>query len=214
MATTEPFIGNLVSRTRGTWKKPTIVPVWMQRRVKNSFKFSTGCTFYVTRLFPLVSLKLSLLPCSFLFLHIIREKCFSPDSSGLLAHPCSCPSQCPLLSLSLFTVVSSPILAQHWGFVSFLGFSLSLITCVLSYSSPASQHTKSTRQGCAVFSCLTPCGFGLSDSDLFQVLGNRAGQICKAAKWTWLLAHTFPPQVPSLESALLCSLVHHLPTET
>ena len=121
MATTEPFIGNLVSRTRGTWKKPTIVPVWMQRRVKNSFKFSTGCTFYVTRLFPLISLKLSLLPCSFLFLHIIREKCFSPDSSGLLAHPCSCPSQCPLLSLSLFTVMSSPILAQHWGFVSFLG---------------------------------------------------------------------------------------------
>ena len=70
------------------------------------------------------------------------------------------------------------------------------LLCVLSYSSPALQHTKSTRQGCAVFSCLTPCGFGLSDPNLFQVLENRAGQICKAAMWTWFLAHTFPPQVP------------------
>lgn len=142
MATTEPFIGNLVSRTRGTWKKPTIVPVRMQRRVKNSFKFSTGCTFYVTRLFPLVSLKLSLPPCSFLFLYIIRERCFSPDLSGLLAHPSSHPSQLPLLSLSLFTVMSGPILAQHRGFVPFMGFLSSLITsCALVHLLHGNTHS-------------------------------------------------------------------------
>lgn len=88
----------------------------------------------------------------------------------------------PFVSISVSALISLPLHSHEQPHPCpalevcvFPGFFLSLITCVLSYSSPALQHTKSTRQGCAVFSCLTPCGFGLSDSDLFQVLGNRAG---------------------------------------
>ena len=142
MATTEPFIGNLVSRARGTWKKPTIVPVRMQRRRKNSFKFSTGCTFYVTRLFPLVSLKLSLLPSSFLFLYIIREKCFSPDLSGLLAHPSPCPSQLPLLSLPLHSH-GQPHPCPALRFCVFHGFFLisGYFVCSLIHLLPCNTHS-------------------------------------------------------------------------
>ena len=193
MATTEPFIGNLVSGTWGTWKNSTIVPVRTQHRAQNSFEFSTGCTFCETKLFPLVSLKLSLLPCSLLFLYIIHEKYFSSDLLVILTRPSSCLSPLRFLPFSLFTVNKQPHPCPALRFLCLSWDSSYLwLLCVLPYSSPALQHTKPSRRGCVVFSCLTSCGFGLFDFILFQVLETGAGQICKEATRTWLPAHIFP----------------------
>lgn len=136
----------------------------VQHGAKNSCEFSTECTFWVTKLFPLVSLKLSLLPGSLLFLYIIREKRFPFDLSGPLACPSSCQSQLQLLSsFFLFTVCKRPhpspvlrFLCLSWD------FSYLWLLCVLLYSSPVSQHAKPSRRGCGVFSCFfTLCGLGL-----------------------------------------------------
>lgn len=190
MATTELFIGNLVTGTWSTWKNSIIIPVWTQHRAKNSFEFYTGCTFCETKLFPLVSRKLSLLPCSLLFLYKIHEKHFSSDLLRILAHPSSCLSQLRFLSVSLFTVSKQPHPCPALRFLCcsrdssysdyFVCSPIHLLRCSTS------------RRGGVVFSCLTSCGFGLFDFILFRVLETGAGQIRKEATRTWLPAHIFP----------------------
>lgn len=150
MATTELFIGNLVTGTWGTWKNSIIVPVWTQHRAKNSFEFYTGCTFCETKLFPLVSWKLSLLPCSLLFLYIIHEKHFSSDLLGILARPSSCLSQLRFLSVPLFTVSKQPHPCPALRFLCRSRDSSYLwLLCVLPYSSPALQNLQ--ERLCSVF---------------------------------------------------------------
>lgn len=154
MAATEPFIGNLVSGTRGTWKNPTIVPVRMQHGGKNSFVFPTeyflwnyiilpglsGALF--TSLFISVPLYNLWEMFCFWFVRAPRTPIFVSVSALALIFflplaVCKRPHLCPALRF----------------FVAFIGFFLSLITCVLLYSSPVLQHTKPSRRGCVVSYC-------------------------------------------------------------